>query len=414
MWDEEEEQTPAPVEEAAEVFEEPAPAPNVAWTDGQLVRLENEWRRAQRSFAYHPAIGLLPLRGDPPYEYQIDFRVRTLMLNEAGDLQYVDEVSMHMWLPPGYPNQPPVVRPMSAVFHPNIAWEGVYTTRPWQTNDTLVDFISRIGELLTYRTYDPESVVNSVAMDWLSENHGMLPLDTRADFSAFAGGEPLGRIQQLGPGTLDQIRKALDDMRSALVTPDGAPTLQEVEDFARQTRAATSLFLEGDVPDSLRQRASELDDFSRELPVSVPMWEYLRSQRARTAKTQTTANAVKSAAAAVEAALGELGHLVKADSINSPASAVKIIPSLTKLQPVQLKLPPLVRELDQRVTEIKGRDEEIGAACRCCAGRFARREVDCPCRSDGGYGDRGDSAGANDTRRIYPPASSGKGRIDGA
>ncbi|HZK81664.1 MAG TPA: hypothetical protein VFC46_11365, partial [Humisphaera sp.] len=353
MWDEEEETPPQPVEDAANVFEEPEPAPNVAWTDGQLMRLEKEWRGAQRSFAYHPAIGVVPLRGDPPYEYQIDFRVRTLMLNEAEELQYVDEVSMHMWLPPGFPNQPPVVRPMAAVFHPNIAWEGVYLTKPWQSSDTLVDFIARIGELLAYRSYDPESVVNAVAMDWLAENHGMLPLDSRADFSAYAGGEPLGRIQQLGPGTLDQIRRALDDMRTALIGADGAPTLQEVEDFARQTRAATSLFLEGDVPDKLREQASELDDWCRELPASVPWWEYLRSQRARAAKTDTTAVSIRNAATAAEAGLAELGKMVKSELINSPASAVKIIPPLTKLQPVQLKLPPLVRELDQRVAEMK-------------------------------------------------------------
>ncbi len=109
MWDD---SVPA-VEEDSQPFEEPDPAANVAWTDGQIMRLENEWHRAQRSFAYHPALGVRPLRGDPPYEYQVDYRVRTLSLNEANELQYIDEVSMHMWLPPGFPNQPPVMRPMA-------------------------------------------------------------------------------------------------------------------------------------------------------------------------------------------------------------------------------------------------------------------------------------------------------------
>ncbi|HWE03427.1 MAG TPA: hypothetical protein VG326_13565 [Tepidisphaeraceae bacterium] len=353
MW--EEEQAPPPAaEEPIEVFEERESAPNVAWTDGQLVRLENEWRRAQRSFAYHPSVGIAPLRGDPPYEYQVDFRVRTLMLNEAGDLQYVDEVSMHVWLPPGFPNQPPVVRPMAAVFHPNIAWEGVYLTRPWQTSDTLVDHIARVGDLLAYRSYDPESVVNAVAIDWLAENHGMLPLDARADFSAYAGGDPLGRIQRHGQGTLDQLRRALDDMAAALMNPQSAPTAQETADFARQTRTAASLFLDGDVPEKLREQAAAIDDWSRELPDALPLWDYLRHQRARSTTTDSTAVSIRNTSAAVDAALTDLAKMVKAELINSPASAVKLIPSLSKLQPVQLSLPRLVRELDQRVTEMRG------------------------------------------------------------
>ena len=126
------------------MHEDPVPSeseetPQVAWTDGQLVRIENEWRKAQRAFAYHPIIGIAPLGGDPPHEYQIDYRVRSLAMNEMGELQYVDEVSMQIWLPPGFPNQAPVVRPMIDVFHPNISADGVFLTNLCQASDSLVD-----------------------------------------------------------------------------------------------------------------------------------------------------------------------------------------------------------------------------------------------------------------------------------
>lgn len=332
-------------------FEESQPAAELAWTDGQLMRLETEWRKAQRAFAYHPIIGMAPLCGDPPYEYQIDYRVRSLIMNENGELQFVNEVSIQVWLPPGFPNQAPVARPLTEVFHPNISPEGVSLTHLWQPTDTLIDFAGRIGELLAYRNYDPESIVNPVAMDWLAENSHSLPLDAHADFSPFNGGEPLGRIQRLGPATLEQIRRALDNMRFALLAEEGAPTPAEVDDFSRKTRAAVSLFLDGEVPDTLREQASECDDWCRELPDSVPLWDYLRNQRTRAAAAEHAADALRKSAAAFAIALRELESLVRSAAPGSPASAIKVIPPMEKLEPLQLKLPPLGREFEKWAAE---------------------------------------------------------------
>ncbi|MDB5329475.1 MAG: hypothetical protein JWP03_626 [Phycisphaerales bacterium] len=358
MWDD----PTASVEPDPQPFEQSDPAANVAWTDGQLIRLENEWRRAQRSFAYHPYIGITPLRGDPPYEYQVDFRVRSLVLNEAGELQSVDTVAMHVWLPPGFPNQPPVARPMAGVFHPNVAWEGVYLTNPWQPTWTLPDFLARIGELLAFRTYDPDSVVNATAMDWVVENSGALPLDAQADFSPAAGGEPLGRIMRFGPATVDQIRRALDDMRFALVAEnDDAPTGAEVEDFSRKTRAALSLFLDGDVPESLREQASEFDDWCQELPDSVPAWEYLRQQRAAARSAEETVAGLRDAAKPLLAQLAKLDALVTLPPDVTASAAVRAIPAMPALEPLQLALPNLARDYEDRVNALRGYLEAMRA-----------------------------------------------------
>lgn len=355
MWD-----TSAPsAGDEAVPFEENDPAARVAWTDGQLMRLESEWHRAQRAFAYHPVIGLSPLRGDPPHEYQLDFRTRSLVINEAGELQYVDQVSMHVWLPPGFPNQAPLTRPMAEIFHPNISYEGVFVTQLWQPTDTLVDYAARIGELLTFRKYDPQSVVNSTAMDWVTENHGALPLDNRADFSPYAGGEPIGRITRMGPGTLDQIRRALDDMRGAFLEEETAPSGEDVVEFARQTRAAVSLFLDSDVPDPLRQQAVEFDSWCRELPASVPLWQYCRQQRSRAARAEAEGALLKDAAAALTSALGELEALVKGPMPQTPAATVRMIPPMQQLQPLQLKLSPLVRNFELHMADLRALLEEM-------------------------------------------------------
>lgn len=348
-----------PVEGDAQPYEEPGPPVEVAWTDGQIMRLENEWRKAQRAFAYHPIIGIAPLHGDPPFEYQIDYRVRSLIMNEEGQLQYVDGVSVHLWLPPGFPNQAPVARPMESVFHPNISPEGVSLTHSWQPTDSLVDFAGRVGELLAYRSYDPESVVNPVAMDWLAANSHSLPLDAHADFSPFNGGEPLGRIQRLGPATLEQIRRALDNMRFALLAEEGAPTPAEVEDFSRKTRAAVSLFLDGEVPDTLREQANECDDWCRELPDSIPLWDYLRHQRTRAGATEQAADALRKSAAAFAIGLRELESLVRSAAPGSAASAIKTIPPMEKLEHPHLKLPPLGREFEKWAAEARSLLEAI-------------------------------------------------------
>lgn len=347
MWDD---SAPSVDDESQEAAE---PGGEHLWTDGQLMRLENEWRRAQRSFAYHPAIGIMPLRGDPPFEYQLDFRVRTLVLNDAGELQYVDDISMHVWLPPGFPNEAPVVRPMTGVFHPNVTWDGIYLSNSWQSTDTLVDLAARVGALLAFRAYDPESVVNPVAMDWLTQNSGALPLDTHSDFGASAGGEPLGRIMRLGPATLDQVRRALDDMRFALAAENDTPTREDVEKFAGDTRAALSLFLDSDIPEHLREQASEFDDWCRELPASVPMWDYLRVQRSAAMQTDAALVALRDAVAAMEGGLAELEGLVKNPSLDTPQSAAKVIPPMSVLAPIQLKLPVLARQFEQCMAELR-------------------------------------------------------------
>ncbi len=338
-----------------------AVASPIAWTDGQLVRLESEWRQAQRAFAYHPSVGITALEGDPPVEYQVDYKVHTLVLNEAGELQYADSVSVHVWMPPGFPNQPPLVRPMASVFHPNIAYEGVYFSTPWQAGESLVEFIRRVGEYLAYRAYDPEAVVNQAAYQWLEENSGILPLDARADFSPTAGGEPLGRISRFGAATLDQIRKAIDEMRQALVSEGRPATAQDVQAFAEHTRSALGVFLEGDVPDELRQSASEFDDWTRELPASVPSWEYLRGQRAAVKAVHWAVAVVGDTRPLLLREMEAIERLLTSPLSSNAAEAVRQLPTAAILQEHQLKLPPLVRTAQERAESLRARVEALSA-----------------------------------------------------
>src|SRR5690348_4690331 len=65
-------------------------------SEQQLDRLGEEYRRLRRSFAYHPHVRIVSARNDPPVEFEIEFRVRSLCVNEAGQLAYCDTVSMQV------------------------------------------------------------------------------------------------------------------------------------------------------------------------------------------------------------------------------------------------------------------------------------------------------------------------------
>src|SRR5688572_30677271 len=92
----------------------------------QLARLAQEWRRVQRAFAYHPHVTVTPIQGDPPDVFQVDYRVNTLVVDDAGQLGYATGASVHLWVPAGFPEQAPLMRPMSGLFHPNVSYEGIH------------------------------------------------------------------------------------------------------------------------------------------------------------------------------------------------------------------------------------------------------------------------------------------------
>lgn len=340
-----------------------APPPQ-NWSEDQLIRVEYEWRQLQRGFAYHPNVRVTPILGDPPSEYQIEYTVRTLSVNESGQLEYADTVTMHVVLPPGFPYEAPSVQPVTAVFHPNVSWEGVHLSTPWQPTDTLIEYIRKIGELLAWRVYDPEAVINTVAMDWLDANAGLLPMDATADFSVDAGDEPLTRICRFGPATLDQIHKQLSGLRDSMLEVGSAPGPTEVREFSRRTRMSLNLFMDAEIPQDLRDDASQLDHWARELPGSVPVWDFLRHQRGalRAARSATTALSEKR-----EPLLKQINALealapAKRDPSKGPQNAQAVlaaIPDAKSLESLRLGLPAMVRETEQLLLALAARVKEM-------------------------------------------------------
>jgi len=303
------------------------------WADDQLMRLENEWRRLQRTFAYHPHVRIIPLHGDPPDQYQVEYRLRTLIMPEGGALEYTASSAVHIWLPPAFPHEPPLVRPISAVFHPNVAPDGIKIDHVWMTTtSTLAEVVSAVGELLAFQYHDLNFAVNETAMDWVNSNPEHVPVDRAANLSGEAGGDPLARICRFGPRTLEQIRAQLKQMVDSIVAAEGAPTALELKMFCLRTRQALGVFIEDDVPQDLRAPAAELDEWARQIPDSLGLWELLRRYRAAAGEAFAVAGQLRDSEKALTHEIVAIDALVGGEIPHVPAKAMRMIPPGAKLQ----------------------------------------------------------------------------------
>ncbi len=347
-----EEPAPEPVEEE--------PSAPVQRDTPHLERLENEWRRLQRAFAYHPHIRVIALEGDPPDQYQVDYRFRTVILDENGQLQYSSTCSVHIWLPPDFPHDPPLVRPVSDLFHPNVVPEGINIDRCWtSTRSTLVDVISGVGAMLCYQDFDLDNAWNPSAAEWTRANPRVLPLDPDANLHPDAGGDPLQRICRHGPRTLEQTRQQLKQTCDALLVTGKAPDDQEVRNFAEKTRQSLSLFIEDDIPDDLKATVGELDDFAGELPASIPMWENLRRYRDNASAATQTARTLKDCAKSLEIEIHSIDGLVVDPPASDPQRAMRMIPQVDVLETHQQGLEGIIARTDQAVGEGRTVDSRI-------------------------------------------------------
>ncbi|MDB5322739.1 MAG: hypothetical protein JWN40_4370 [Phycisphaerales bacterium] len=333
----------------------------IAWSPEQLVRLEHEWRQLQRNFAYHPHVRVIPMPGNPPAEYQVEFRARTLYIREDGQLDYIAAPSVHIWLPPGYPHEAPVVRPVEALFHPNVTMDGIGVNPGWEPTRTLAQLVQQIGAVLAYHTYDPWNVWNPAAMDWASANAAYLPTDPGASFSPNAGGEPLGRICQNGKGTLEELRGQLQTLCGALVSTDAPPSMQEVRGFCDQVRLTTNLFLDDDVPESLRTTATELDQWAEALPAVTMVFEGLRQRHIACAAALMAAGKLAESRRNLIKELSSFAELVAPAPLADPYQALGQLPPLPKMQSAQVNFRVVTVEAERRLTAARTRLTALAA-----------------------------------------------------
>ena len=239
---------------------------NSQWSPEQLVRIQYDWRKLNRSYAYHPYVRVIPQQGDPPTVYHVEYRVRTLEINSEGQLNYSPTCTVEITLPAEFPHAEPHVRPLIAIFHPNVDLENVQIVPAWNANLTLADVVERVGKLLAFQIYDPGNIWNPTAMQWVVANAAYVPTDPTANLHFDAGGDPLERVCRSGPAALPSLKDQVRRYIQTMVDPSKAPSKSDVAYFAMRTRLAASLFLDSDIPEHLSSVAIEIDDWAVGLP----------------------------------------------------------------------------------------------------------------------------------------------------
>lgn len=142
----------------------------------RLRRLQADHEKLLGYVRGHPRVQLVGADGDPPERYRIEFALRSLRkVNE--ELITVDSHLVEIYLPGSYPRLPPQCRMLTPIFHPNIAPHAICVGDHWSAGEPLWSLVSRIGEMIAYRSYNVKSPLNGEAARWVSENLGRLPLD---------------------------------------------------------------------------------------------------------------------------------------------------------------------------------------------------------------------------------------------
>lgn len=144
----------------------------------RLRRLQADHDRVQKLFGDSPHIRIKEARGDPPETYEIEYRLKGLMLSEDGEIVERDRHSVEINLPREYPRRKPQCKMLTPAFHPNIDSSAICIADHWAPSESLADLIVRIGQLLAFQDYNTKSPLDGEAARWAEENGELFPVDS--------------------------------------------------------------------------------------------------------------------------------------------------------------------------------------------------------------------------------------------
>jgi len=155
--------------------------------DRRQTRLESEEHQLLDLRSRSDFIDLEALDGTPPKRYRIAFKCKGLMLHatSAQPCVTVNHV-MEAYLPTGYPGEPPYIRWMTPMFHPNISKSGSVcigiADQDWAPSLSLAWLVEQIADMITYRSFNIDDPWNREAAEWAKENIDKFPVDDRSLF----------------------------------------------------------------------------------------------------------------------------------------------------------------------------------------------------------------------------------------
>lgn len=128
--------------------------------------------------------------GNPPDRYVVRYTCRGLLWSPEQHAPAVTEChEAEFYLHRDYPRRPPQIIWRTPIFHPNILSAGAGGTAcigGWTPSESLADLVLRVGEMIQFRSYNPDDVLNQEAAAWAEAHAASLPVDDRP-LAVYAG-----------------------------------------------------------------------------------------------------------------------------------------------------------------------------------------------------------------------------------
>jgi hypothetical protein len=124
--------------------------------------------------------------GQPPDRYVVTFGCRGVVKIDKR-ISYTTHHQIEILLHAEYPQAAPHFRQLTPIFHPNFRYGGAglqvcIEARNWSPRESLSDLVLRLGNMITYRNYNPDSPIDGKAAQWARQNTHYFPLDERGWF----------------------------------------------------------------------------------------------------------------------------------------------------------------------------------------------------------------------------------------
>ncbi len=141
----------------------------------RLRRLAADYEAIRSEYSGHPHVTVHPLGPLPPEAYRVEFALRGLVLQGAQPTP-ADRHAVEIRLPLGYPREPPLVVPLTPIFHPNVAPDHYCVADYWSAGEPLVDVIAKIGDMIQWKIYNVRSPLDATAAYWAEQNKHLFPV----------------------------------------------------------------------------------------------------------------------------------------------------------------------------------------------------------------------------------------------
>ncbi len=141
----------------------------------RLKRLAADFDKIGKAFQENPYIRVVETDGDPPERYKVEFTLKGIVIQDGKVIPKGTHLA-EIYLPLGYPRQAPQCRMLSPIYHPNIAPHAICIGDHWSAGESLAALIARIGEIITFQSYNVKSPLNGEAARWAEQNVARLPL----------------------------------------------------------------------------------------------------------------------------------------------------------------------------------------------------------------------------------------------